>query len=76
MMKRIFFVLALMAAGTALRAQSLGGEYRLKRIVPVAGRQGNAPDTENAWLLKPFLIMPELIAASVRVISKSGSSLA
>ena len=41
-MKRIFFVLALMAAGTALRAQSLGGEYRLKRIVPVEGRQGIA----------------------------------
>ena len=50
MMKRIFFVLALMAAGTALRAQSLGGEYRLKRIVPVEGRQGIAADSNYYYV--------------------------
>ena len=49
-MKRIFFVLALMAAGTALRAQSLGGEYRLKRIVPVEGRQGIAADSNYYYV--------------------------
>ena len=49
-MKRIFFVLALMAAGTALRAQSLGGEYRLKRIVPVEGRQGIAADSNYDYV--------------------------
>ena len=50
MMKRIFFVLALMAAGTALRAQSLGWEYRLKRIVPVEGRQGIAADSNYYYV--------------------------
>ncbi len=50
MMKRIFLVLALLAAGTALRAQELGDEYRLKRVFPVDGRQGIAADSNYYYV--------------------------
>lgn len=49
-MKRTFFVLLLLAAGTALRAQTLGGEYRLSRVFPVEGRQGIAADSNYYYV--------------------------
>ena len=49
-MKRTFFVLLLLAAGTALRAQTLGGEYRLSRGFPVEGRQGIAADSNYYYV--------------------------
>lgn len=49
-MKRIFLVLALTAAGTALRAQGPGEEYRLRRVMPVDGRQGIAADSNYYYV--------------------------
>ena len=39
-MNKLFFALALLFVGMSARAQHLGTEYRLKRVIPVAGRQG------------------------------------
>ena len=39
-MKRILMLASLLAAGMPLGAQNLGSEYRLKRVIPVEGRQG------------------------------------
>ena len=50
MMKRTFFVLLLLAGGTVLRAQTLGGEYRLSRVFPVEGRQGIAADSNYYYV--------------------------
>ena len=36
---------SLLAAGMPLVAQNLGSEYRLKRVIPVEGRQGIAADS-------------------------------
>ena len=36
---------SLLAAGMPLGAQNLGSEYRLKRVIPVEGRQGVAADS-------------------------------
>ena len=49
-MKRTFFVLLLLTAGTALQAQTLGGEYRLSRVFPVEGRQGIAADSNYYYV--------------------------
>lgn len=38
-------ILFLLAAAAGLRAQTLGEEYRLKRVIPVEGRQGIAADS-------------------------------
>lgn len=40
----------LLAAGTALQAQTLGGEYRLSRVFPVEGRQGIAADSNYYYV--------------------------
>ena len=40
----------MLAAGTALRAQTLGGEYRLSRVFPVEGRQGIAADSNYYYV--------------------------
>ena len=45
MMKRFSMILFLLAAAAGLRAQTLGEEYRLKRVIPVEGRQGIAADS-------------------------------
>ncbi|MFR8223307.1 MAG: hypothetical protein ACLU9X_00555 [Alistipes shahii] len=44
-MKRILMLASLLAAGMPLGAQNLGSEYRLKRVIPVEGRQGVAADS-------------------------------
>ena len=41
-----------MAAGTALRAQSLGWSIGSKRIVPVEGRQGIAADSNYYYAFR------------------------
>ena len=44
MKKGLIFGL-LLAAAMPLAAQELGAEYRLKRVIPVEGRQGIAADS-------------------------------
>ena len=51
-MKRLHTLVALLLAGwaTTLSAQHLGSEYRLKRVLPVAGRQGIAIDSSYYYV--------------------------
>ena len=44
-MNKLFFALAFLFVGMSASAQHLGTEYRLKRVIPVAGRQGIAIDS-------------------------------
>ena len=41
-MNKLFFAMALLFVGMSVNAQHLGSEYRLKKVIPVAGRQGIA----------------------------------
>lgn len=50
MMKRMFCLLLLLSAVAALRAQTLGGEYRLSRVFEVEGRQGIADDPDYYYV--------------------------
>ena len=47
-MKKLFFSLALLVVGISINAQHIGTEYRLKKVIPVEGRQGIAID-ENYY---------------------------
>lgn len=47
-MKKLFFSLALLVVGISISAQHIGTEYRLKKVIPVEGRQGIAID-ENYY---------------------------
>ena len=38
-MNKLFFAMALLFVGMSVNAQHLGSEYRLKKVIPVAGRQ-------------------------------------
>lgn len=50
-MKKLFFLCAIFVFGTtALQAQHLGKEYRLKTIIPVDGRQGIAVDEDYYYV--------------------------
>ena len=44
-MKRLSIILLLLVAAAGSRAQTLGEEYRLRRVIPVEGRQGIAADS-------------------------------
>ena len=44
-MKKGLILGLLLAAAVPLAAQELGAEYRLKRVIPVEGRQGIAADS-------------------------------
>ena len=44
-MNKLFFAMALLFVGMSVNAQHLGSEYRLKKVIPVAGRQGIAITT-------------------------------
>ena len=44
-MNKLFFAMALLFVGMSVNAQHLGSEYRLKKVIPVAGRQGIAIDS-------------------------------
>ena len=39
-MKKLFVLLALVMGTMSVNAQQLGSEYRLKKVIPVAGCQG------------------------------------
>lgn len=45
-MKKLFVLLALVMGAMSVNAQHLGSEYRLKKVIPVAGRQGIAVDKD------------------------------
>ncbi len=45
-MNKLFFAMALLFVGMSVNAQHLGSEYRLKKVIPVAGRQGIAIDKQ------------------------------
>lgn len=47
-MKKLLFILTILLIGMSASAQHLGTEYRLKKVIPVAGRQGIAID-ENYY---------------------------
>ena len=49
-MNKLFFALALLFVGMSASAQHLGTEYRLKRVIPVAGRQGIAIDSNYYYV--------------------------
>lgn len=38
-MNKLFFAMALLFVGMSVNAQHLGSEYRLKKVIPVAGRR-------------------------------------
>ena len=46
-MNKLFFAMALLFVGMSVNAQHLGSEYRLKKVIPVAGRQGIAIDSNE-----------------------------
>ena len=49
-MNKLLFVVALLLASMAVNAQHLGSEYRLKKVIPVAGRQGIAIDSNYYYV--------------------------
>ena len=49
-MKRLLTFGLLLAAAMPLAAQNLGTEYRLKRVIPVEGRQGIAADSNYYYV--------------------------
>lgn len=69
-MKKWMLLLALWSAATAA-AQHLGTNYRLKRVIPVAGRQGVAADADYYYVsgstaLYKYAKNGELIASNER----------
>lgn len=44
-MKKILLMMSMLIAGISVSAQHVGSEYRLKKVIPVAGRQGIAIDS-------------------------------
>ena len=49
-MDKLFFAMALLFVGMSVNAQHLGSEYRLKKVIPVAGRQGIAIDSNYYYV--------------------------
>ena len=49
-MKKLFVLLALVMGAMSVNAQHLGSEYRLKKVIPVAGRQGIAVDKDYYYV--------------------------
>ena len=49
-MKKLILMLAVLLAGISVNAQHLGSEYRLKKVIPVAGRQGIAIDDKYYYV--------------------------
>jgi len=45
-MKKVLLLFVVIVAGIAANAQHLGKSYRLKKVIPVLGRQGIAIDKE------------------------------
>jgi hypothetical protein len=49
-MKKSLLILSLLLAGMSVSAQHVGSEYRLKKVMPVAGRQGIAIDSSYYYV--------------------------
>ncbi|MEG2599756.1 MAG: hypothetical protein RSA66_09830 [Muribaculaceae bacterium] len=49
-MKKLFYLFALLFVAMSVNAQHLGEEYRLKKVIPVAGRQGIAIDKDYYYV--------------------------
>lgn len=49
-MKKLLFFVAMLLFGMSLSAQHIGTEYRLKKVIPVAGRQGIAIDKDYYYV--------------------------
>lgn len=49
-MKKLYFMLAMLFVAVAVQAQHIGTEYRLKKVIPVAGRQGIAIDNDYYYV--------------------------
>jgi hypothetical protein len=49
-MKKLLYALAILLAAESANAQHLGSEYRLKRVIPVEGRQGIAIDRDYYYV--------------------------
>lgn len=49
-MKKLYFMLAMLFVAVAVQAQHIGTEYRLKKVIPVAGRQGIAIDNNYYYV--------------------------
>lgn len=49
-MKKLLFIVAAFAAIVSASAQHLGSEYRLKKVIPVEGRQGIAIDKDYYYV--------------------------
>jgi len=49
-MKKLFFVLTALVVAASAGAQHLGSEYRLKKVIPVEGRQGIAIDRDYYYV--------------------------
>lgn len=49
-MKKIFLILFVIISGVAANAQQLGKSYRLKKVIPVLGRQGIAIDKDYYYV--------------------------
>lgn len=49
-MNKLFLILAMLFVGISINAQHLGTEYRLKKVIPVAGRQGIAIDKDYYYV--------------------------
>jgi len=55
-MKKLLILLALCCLGMTVSAQHLGTQYRLKKVIPVAGRQGIAID-ENYYYVSDTRVL-------------------
>ena len=49
-MKKLLFILTVLFITVSVSAQHLGSEYRLKKVIPVAGRQGIAIDKDYYYV--------------------------
>jgi outer membrane protein assembly factor BamB len=49
-MKKVFLLLTMAFVGMTISAQHLGSEYRLKKVIPVLGRQGIAIDKDYYYV--------------------------
>ena len=49
-MKKLLLLLAVLIGAVSINAQHLGTQYRLKKVIPVAGRQGIAIDDKYYYV--------------------------
>ena len=74
-MNKLFFALALLFVGMSANAQHLGTEYRLKRVIPVAGRQGIAIDSNYYYVSDTKVLYIVMTIITLRLERKEQSFL-